>query len=176
MRSSSPLILFCLPTCLHSQTSSPTFPLHCPIKDSRLYWPVKMGRSLTWDRLSTGWTALWLQTLLRKQNYHQDTNSIRTTHSRTLTLFSAVPAADTQKRWPPLCPLQRKLENGSGFVRGVLTPAVITAFPGWSKVTEHEEHFLLWTTRWGVPKDRDMGSPTHSDYHSGTLSGCLGNG
>ena len=64
----------------------------------------------------------------------------------------------------PLCPLlpKRRLENGSGFVRGVLTQAAITAFLGRSEVTEQEEHFLLCTTRWGVPKERDMGSPPHS--------------
>ena len=50
-----------LSTCPDSQTSSPTFPLHCPITGSSFYGLVKMGRRFTWDHLSTWYTACWYQ-------------------------------------------------------------------------------------------------------------------
>lgn len=54
--SPSPLVLFSS-TCPHHWTYNPTFPLHCPMTDSSLYCPVKIGKRVTWDHLSTWWTA-----------------------------------------------------------------------------------------------------------------------
>ena len=53
----SPPLVFFSSSWPYFWTSTPTFLLHCPITDSSLYWPVKMGRRFTWNHLNTWWTA-----------------------------------------------------------------------------------------------------------------------